>query len=208
LVESESVEVEWLVTRKLGLRLEPLRTRGDANGTSPSATTYGASGAASWKLVHDLERVLFLQAELTGRVPSDKSGVLSPGDSTLPLALDLRAGLRLDRWTVRGGVGAEAAGASAHAPVRGSVAVLTGFLRDERFGFAGIEIDVDGARRNPMVVALDVVTDCTPLGIPLGLGVALPWSAGQRGDEASYGLLVRVFYVSTREADAGRSRRY
>ncbi len=206
-VSTESVEVEWLVTRRLGLRLEPFRSSSDPSGAAPSTSTYGANGALSWKLVRDPDRAFYAQAELSGRLPWDASSVLSPGDSTLPVSLDLRAGTRFDRVTLRGGVGAEAGGGSAHAPLRGSLALLTGFLRDERFGFAGIEVDADGARRNPLVVALDVVADCTPLGVPFGLGVALPWGVGTRAEEPSYGVLVRLFFVSAREAAAGHHDR-
>ena len=56
-----------------------------------------------------------------------------------------------------------------HAPVHGSLAVLAGFDGTERFGFWGVEADADGARRDPVVVALDVVPDLTPLGLPFAL---------------------------------------
>ena len=51
---SQSVEIEWLVTRKLGLRIEPFRSTVDS--ASALVTTYGANGAASWKLVRDTQR--------------------------------------------------------------------------------------------------------------------------------------------------------
>jgi hypothetical protein len=196
-----SLEIEWLVTRKLGLRLEPSYSKTTTSGG------LGTSGAASWKLFQDWVNDRHLQAEVEGRVPWDPGTTVTPGDPALPFALGVRSGIREGRWTLRAGLGFDAGGHAAHVPIRGSLALLTGILRDERFGVFGIEMDADGARVNPVVLAANLIADVTPLGLPFKFGIATPWGVGVQGTDPSLGLLVRIFYVSDREAELGGNPR-
>jgi hypothetical protein len=107
----------------------------------------------------------------------------------------MRRGPLALRWS--GGVGA--GGDAYHVPLRGSAAVLAPFEGSGRFGFWGVEVDADGARSKPVVVALDVVPNFAPAGLPFRMGLVLPWVVGEVGDRPSVGLFFRVFYESERE---------
>ena len=194
-----SVEIEWLATRRFGFRLEPTLSH-DAYG-GPAETAVGASGGASFKLLQDFEHEFHVDAEVLARVPWDELPLVQPGDPALPLALDLRAGWRRDPITLRWSVGVGAFGDAEHLPIRGSLAALAPFEASGRFGFWGLELDADGARGAPFVAALNVVPNFAPAGLPLRLGLALPWAIGERDDRPSVGLFLRVFYESAREIE-------
>ena len=132
--------------------------------------------------------------------------IVQPGDPAQPLAFDLRAGWRRDLLTLRWSAGVGAFGDAQHLPLRGSLAVLLPFEGSGRFGFWGIELDADGARGAPFVVALDVVPNLEPTGLPLRIGLALPWTIGERDDRPSLGLFLRVFYESAREIEFAAPR--
>jgi hypothetical protein len=193
------LEAEWLVTRKLGVRAEPTFARSIQTAGAEAESTFGGSVAASWKLVQNFEDDFHLQAEVAGRLPWDTAITVWAGDSALPLSFDLRSGIRRGVLTVRGGVGAVAGGSSAHLPLRGSLALLTGFGSGERLSFWGIELDADGSRRTPAVVALNLVPHLGPLGLPFRLGFAIPWAIGVPENQPSIGLFVRLFVESARE---------
>ncbi len=202
-----SAEIEWLVTRHLGLRLEPTLSRDAVDGTSE--TGLGASGGASWKLVHDFVHDFHLQAEVLARLPWDGTGtpVIQPGDPAEPLAADLRAGLRFAPLTLRANVGVGAgSGEAAHVPLRAGLALLTLFEPTGRFGFWGLELDADGARSRPFVAALDVMPNLAPVGLPLHLGIALPLAIGERDDRPSLGIFVRVLFESQREVEFAEAK--
>lgn len=194
-----SVEVEWLATRRLGLRLEPTVSRdGEVEG--------GVSAGASWKLVQDFEHDFHLQLELLGRLPWTDTEIIQPGDPDQPLALDLKAAWRAGPVTVRPGIGVGAFGDADHNPARASLAFLLPFEEVGRFGFWGFELDSDWGRRSPLVAALELVPNLEPLGIPIGLGFALPVAVGEPADRPSIGLYVRIFYESAREIEFGSAR--
>lgn len=201
-----SVEVEWLATRRLGLRFEPLASRGRDPGALEAKTEVGASAGVSWKLMQDFAHDFHLQVEALGRAPWNHTSIIAqPGDPELPFVLDLRSGVRMGWLTVRSGVGVGAGGSSAHAPVRASLALLTNFEPSGRFGFWGIEMDADAARDDPFVLALNIVPDLTPTGLPFRVGLALPWNiVGISSGEPGLGIFVRLFYVSGREIEFGR----
>lgn len=194
-----SVEIEWLVTRRLGLRLEPTMSK-------DGEVSAGVSGGVSWKLVQDYAHDFHLQIELLGRVPPTDTDIVQPGDPDQPLALDLKAAWRMGPLAVRPGVGWGAFGDAAHTPARASLALLLPFEGSGRFGFWGVEVDADGGREAPFVGAFEIVPNLEPLGIPLGLGFALPVSFGEPDDRPSVGLYVRVFYESAREIEFGSAR--
>jgi hypothetical protein len=197
--ESASVEAEWLATRRLGLRLEPTAGATRERGSELAKKDVGASAGLSFKLLQDFEHDFHLQAEGLGRLPWEKSLVVQPGDPEMPLALDLRAALRSGVVTLRGSAGYGFGHDPAHVPARGSFAVLAPFEQGGRLGFWGFEADVDGARARPVVCAIDIVTSLASLGLPLRLGLAVPWVVGERSRTPSLGLMVRLFFESDRE---------
>jgi hypothetical protein len=203
-VLSSSIEAEWLATRRLGLRLEPTFLRSNV-GEAESRNRFGGGGAASWKLLQDFRHDFHVQVETGAHFPFDASVVSEAGESALPWYADVRAGVRLDRWTIRGGVGVGAGGHPEHVPLRGSLALLTGLGPTERFGFIGVEVDADGARRDPIVVALNLVADCTPVGLPLRVAFAVPVVVGAPSNVPSLGAYVRLFFVTDREVAYGRT---
>jgi hypothetical protein len=205
-----SVEGELLATRHLGFRVEPTVTH-SVDGAAKGSTDFMVNAGVSWKLVQDFEHDFHLQAELAGRLPTGASpdDPIQPGDATLPAAFDLRAGLRRGWLTLRGSVGAEAGGTAAHVPLRAGFGLFTGFGRSERYGVWGVELDADGARTTPLVLALNVMPNLVPLGLPGRLGLAIPWAIGVDDGRPSVGLLVRIFIESEREvafASSPRSR--
>lgn len=91
----------------------------------------------------------------------------------------------------------------AHAPVRGSVGLFTPIVAD-RYGFVGIEADIDGARQNPVLVAVNLVPSIIPAGLPFKLGLGLPWAIGVSDSAPSYVLMARLWIESAREVEYGR----
>jgi hypothetical protein len=199
-----SAEVEWLVTRRFGVKIEPFVDRSAAAGEAAS-NSGGVGAGLSWKLVQDFRDDFHLQAEADGRLPVDTSTVVEPGESPLPLSFNLRSGLRRGAWTLRNSLGVSAGGQAAHVPVRGSAAVFTDFEPSGRVGFWGIEVEADGARPNPVVVALDLVPNLIPAGLPFSLGFVLPYSVAADGKTPSYGFFVRLFVESERESTYART---
>jgi hypothetical protein len=203
-----SVEVEWIVLPRLGVRIEPSMASDRDDGLSAPGVSFGVSGGAALKLLQDFDRQLFVDAELLARLPWDEAAIVQPGDPALPLAADLRAGWRRGPVTLRWGAGYGGFGDAVHLPLRGSVAVLAPFESSGRFGFWGVEVDADGARTAPVVAALNVVPNFAPGGLPFRIGLALPWAIGEEDRRPSVGLFLRVFYESSREIEfaEGRSR--
>lgn len=192
-----SLELEWLATRRLGLRLEPTIGR-DAVASSVRLEP-GISGGLSWKLLQDFERDLHLQAEVLSRAPWDESIVAQPGDPAAPFAFDVRGAVRRGPWSFRPSLGVGAFGSSGRAGLRASLAVLLPFEDSGRFGFWGVEVDADGGRSTPVLAALDLVPNLTPAGLPLRIGLALPVTVGAGAQEPSVGIYLRLFYESDRE---------
>jgi hypothetical protein len=192
-----SVEIEWLFTRDLGLRLEPSLGR-DADGVSSVGA--GLSGGLSVKALQDFERQVYVDVELVGRLPTPgDTPVVQVGDPAQPLAGDVHAGLRIGLLTLRGSAGVGAGGAPTGLPLRGGAAVLLPIDPSGRFGFWGLEIDADGARPAPAAIALNVVPNFVPAGIPVRVGLALPWIPGEQDTRPSLGIYLRIFYESARE---------
>jgi hypothetical protein len=191
-----SVEVEWRALRELGLRLEPTCSWVQ-DGAAPASRELGLSGALALGLLHDRLRDLHLQAEVQARTPeAGGTQAFDPGETVLPLAADLLAAIRRERWTVRATVGAEAGGPWVHAPLHTDLAILTGLSRDERFGFVALEVRADWARRAPVMLAPEVMADVAPLGLPLRVGIALPVNVGAEPTAASYGFLFRIMWLA------------
>jgi hypothetical protein len=199
-----SPELEVLVLRRLGVKVEPFFERG-AQAGSPPGNSAGIGAGVSWKLLQDFEHDFHLQAEASGVYPADTSTFVQPGESPLPFSFDLRSGIRRGAWTLRNSVGVSAGGPSAHVPLRGSAAVLTDLEPSGRFGFWGIEVEADGARAHPVVLAIDLVPTLTPAGLPFSLGFVLPYSVGAPGTAPSYGFFLRLFIESEREQSYART---
>lgn len=203
-----SVEIEWRVFKEAGLRLEPSYARIVDAGTASGHNIFGGGGALAFGLFHDFARDLHLQAEILGRTPeSGNAHVFDPSETELPLAADLLAAIRRGRWTLRATVGGEAGETFAHAPLHTDLALLTGILRDERFGFFALEARADWAREAPFVVAPEIVADTTPTGLPFRVGVALPVNVGAEATRASYGMFLRVILLTSREVEYGRGKK-
>lgn len=203
-----SVELEWLVTRRFGLRIEPLVSRGLEPTAASARTEGGLGGGLSWKLVNDFAHDFHVQIEALARAPWDQTSIIAqPGDPELPFVLDVRSGARAGWLTVRSALGVGLGGTSAHAPLRAGLALLAPFEKTGRFGFFGVEVDADAARDDPFVVALDIVPDLTPAGLPFRLGLAIPWNVGVSSWEPGLGVFVRIFFVSGREIEFGRGAR-
>jgi hypothetical protein len=191
-------EVEWLVTHRLGLRIEPQTVRTEGSGIGPH-DDFDVAAAVCWKLVRDLTDDFYLQAEAGGQLPWQASAYPTPDQAGLPFVVDMRTGYRRGAWTMRGSVGAAAGGAAPHTPLRASAALLIGFDRQARTGFFGVEAIADGTWVSPFVVAPDVVADLAPVGLPVRIGVSLPWSPGAGDTQPSLGLYLRLIVEPLRD---------
>jgi hypothetical protein len=191
-----SLEVEWLILRRLGLRLEPSLER-DKDGRS--ATSFGVGGGLSWKLLQDFERQVFVDVEARGRWPFTRETYLRIDEPELPFALATNAGMRLGFLTLRGSLGIEFGNTTPAAAPRAGLAALAPLDASGRFGFFGLEVNMDAARGAPLIVAPNLVPNFVPAGFPLRVGLALPWVVGAEGTRPSFGLYVRLFYESSRE---------
>lgn len=202
-----SVEAEYRLTRLLGVRVEPSISRLRAPGALDAENELGVGGAVALTLLHDFAHDFHLQAELSGRTPGlrgrDAGRSSELNEAALPYDVALRAAWRVGRFTFRPGLGAEAGGASAHAPLRASFAVLTGLDDAARLGFVGLEADADFARRAPLVLAPNLVADLTPLDVPFRLALALPLFVGVDRALPFSGVYLRLLFVSDREAAYG-----
>ncbi|HSU40399.1 MAG TPA: hypothetical protein VLJ38_12560, partial [Polyangiaceae bacterium] len=192
-----SVELEWRMLDELGLRLEPTLER-FSDGLTAS-TEAGFAGALAFGLFHDFERDTHVQLELLAHTLESAPHAFEMSDAELPGAADLVAATRRGRFTLRATAGAEAFGSFVHAPLHTELALLTGILRDERYGFVALDVRADWARRAPFVIAPEFVADGSPLGIPLRLSAALPFNVGARSTSESFGLLLRLTLTTERE---------
>jgi len=186
-----SVEAELRATARLGLRLEP--SYASTISRSPPDRSFGLGVAGAWSLFHDIVRDLHLQAEIAVRAFGGEVADTAPsGRPKLPTEMGLRAGGRFGAWTIRPSVGVEAFGHSEHVPIWGGLAVLHALGSDDRLGFVGAEIEVDGDRRYPFTVAPNYLVDATTVRVPIRLGIAIPWVLGAARDAASIGIYTRV----------------
>ncbi len=194
---TSTLELEWRLLDELGLRLEP--TLDYVSDGVVASTEPGFAGALAFGLFHDFERDTHLQFELLAHTRESASHAFETSDAELPGAADLVAATRRGRLTLRATAGAEAFGSFAHAPLHTDLALLTGFLRNEQYGFVALDVRADWARRAPFVIAPEFVADGAPLGIPLRLSVALPLNVGARATAESFGLLLRLTLTTERE---------
>jgi hypothetical protein len=195
-------EIEWLATNRLGTMVEVFGGREAAAGER-STNRIGASVGISWKLFHAFAHDFHLQAEARGRYPADLTSS-DPGESPMPASIDVLSALRAGRWTLRNSVGVSIGRAPAHVPVRGSAVLLTGFGGSQRNGFWGFEATADGARVAPFALALDVVPDLTPIGLPFRIGLVGSYSFAAPATIPSWGVFLRLFIESGREVEYDR----
>lgn len=197
-----SVEVEWKVWKRLGLRLEPsFASAREEVGTS-AGKNFGFRAAGGWSLLHDFAHDFHLQIEAGGRFIDDTPAgyKTQAGEAPLPFNADLKAAKRAWGWTVRAGLGTEAGGTPAHAPLRLQLAVMHPFTKEIRFGFLGIEADADLGRQNPVVIAPNVWADLTPIGVPGRIGVGVPIVVGAPDTLPAAGVYIRLLILTSREA--------
>jgi hypothetical protein len=197
---SGSLEVEWRATARVGLGLE-IGLRGPLGaGSAGGARAVSLRPAASVLLLHDQANDFHLMAEASGRFEEDGALPSEPGELGLPAMFGLRAGLRQGFVTLRAGAGLGlGSGSARRVPLRGGLAVLLGLGPGGRFGFAGVEIDGDRARRTPLVLAPQFVVDAKALGLPALVGFALPLRIDPEGQEPRLGFLLRVMLEIERE---------
>ena len=202
---SIDLEIEYRLLSFVGARVEPSFSRA-VYGSDAREKGFGISGGLALGLYHSPQGDAHLQLELSARHYTVESArAVQLGETVLPYEPQLLGAWRVGRVTLRGSGGFEfGPGTVAHAPIDLEAAILTGFDRDARFGFFGLETDVDLARTTPFMIAADVVASLTSLGLPLQIGFATPWFVGSPTHAANVGVLVRLFYVSTREAERGR----
>jgi hypothetical protein len=197
-----SVEIEWKVWSRLGVRVEPSFASAREELASAATTAFGLRGAAGWALVHDFRHDFHLQIEASERFIDDTpySFRMQPGEAALPFSADLKAAVRAVSWTLWATVGTEAGGAPAHAPFRLQAALMHPFTSETRFGFFGFEMDADWGRPDPVVIAPNVWADATPLGLPARLGVGIPVVVGAPDRSPAAGVYLRLLILTSREA--------
>ncbi len=196
-----SVEVEYRATRWLGLLIEP-GWAVDGTGRGLDAGRFELSAGLAVPVLQNPARQMYAQLEVTGRAPLSVDEL--PGESAFPVSLFLRTAMRAGPFTLRPGVGVETGHPTTVAAVRGAFAILAPIVPDPRFGFFGLELDADGGRISPYSVAVNLVADCTPLGVPLRLGMAIPWTLSADAGAMPVGVHFRAYYVSDRERAPGR----
>ena len=184
------IEAEWRATSHLGLRLEPSYASLIEEGRS---NEFGLQAAAAWGLLHDFAHDFHVQVEATARFTRDDRPYESqPGDFSLPFAAGVRVGKRFGPVTLRPGVGAEIGATAAHLPIWFGMGALYELGEGGRYGFAGVELDADGGRQTPFIVAPDFMVDMKMIGLPFRLGIAIPYVPGAPATEPSLGIYLRL----------------
>ncbi len=185
-----SVEIEWRALERLGLALE-LGLGGTIG--SASSTVFAVRPAASFVIGHWPPLDFHLMAEVSANPLRDDAAENDPGEAAMPVSGGLRAGLRVERFTLRGFVGAGVGAASVHlVPLHLQGAVLYEFGAGSGLGFAGIEADSDWARRTQVTLAPNLVIRGGRLHLPIDVGLAMPWTIAARSSERSLGVLLRL----------------
>ena len=186
-----SLEAEWRATGRLGLRLEPsYASARDAMGSIDRG--FGLNVAGAYGVFHDFRREIHVQIEMAGRlVGTEAAYATQPGDPALPFHAGVRTGFRFGAVTLRPGFGA-GVGPYAHAPLWFGAGLLYGLGTGGRFGFVGVELDADAARRTPFIVAPNLMAGTIALGLPFRIGIAVPWIVGASDTQPSLGLYLRI----------------
>lgn len=191
-VYTSGLEIEWRVLRDVGLRLEPsyAATQDEARSRDHE---FGLSAAGSYALLHDFARDIHVQAEAGVRfLGAEPVNVSVPGDFTLPFTLGLRGAVRRGPWSLRPAAGAGVGGSPARAAVWAGAGLLYGLGDGGRYGFVGMEVDADAARRAPFVVAPNIMADTVAMHLPFRIGIALPLVVGSSDTQPSIGLYLRL----------------
>jgi hypothetical protein len=189
-VATGAIELEWGVTRHLGLAFEV----GVSKGLGPDSASVpfepGLRAAAAWGLFHDFAHDIHLQLESSARVLSERNeGLIESEDSPMRASVDLRGGARQGQWTLRSGIGVGFGGHSRHAvPIRANLAVFSELRPSAPIGFVGLEVDGDWGRRNPVFLAPTMVFGSHPFRLGFGILTAIT-DVGP-----SPGILVRLIY--------------
>lgn len=180
-----TIEAEWRGTQRLGISLQLQAARG------AERDDVGASAVLSWALHHQDDPDLHLQAFARLRIPftvEDDAAILDPADPVLPASAGIQGAIRRGVFTVRSELAAEAGGGGPHrVSARGGAALILG----GRAGFAAAEILGDLARSSRWTLAAEASAAVPGLGLPLRLGVAVPWELeGHRAVALLAGLVV------------------
>jgi hypothetical protein len=190
---SSNLEAEWRAIRGLGLGLE-VATGAAADGFAPKEPAFfGVRPAASYTLLQDFSRELFLQGEVSARFtsgPEDAGRDVT--DAALPYAAGLRWATQLRPITLRAGAFGEGGGNFAHAPVRGSLAALWDIPVSLSHFDLGGEVVADWARTSPFMVMPEALFFTPIMGKPLRFGFGMPFTLGAKGDDGAWGFAFRI----------------
>jgi hypothetical protein len=181
------VEAEWRATRHLGLAVEAAVSR--AASIEPALGQVRAGLA--WSLFHDLARDLHVQAEATGRFGGDEGERREgPLELPYPCSAGVRAALRSGPGTLRAGAGVAFRGG---ASLFVNLAALHTFGNSALHGFTGLEVNANVGAGAPLSFVPQVFVTVPFVGVPVDVGLGVPWSPGLRSEQpASIGGVLRI----------------
>jgi hypothetical protein len=187
------LEAEWRALDRLGLAAE-LATGAKTDGFAPKAPSlFGGRAAASYVVVRDFERQLFLQAEGTARFDAgDDPNFADLSEPALPYTAGLRWATRVRAFTLRAAATGEGGGSFAHAPVRGSFVLLWDFPIATSYVDVGTEAIADWARTSPFVMVPEVLVLAPMFGRHVRFGLGAPLTLGAKGDDGAWGIAFRI----------------
>lgn len=188
---SSEIEAEWRPIDRWGVGAG-LAISGPTSGLAPvSAKELTPRISASYLVVRDRPRRLFLQSEVTARsARGDRAVQRDPLDPALPYTFGLRWANEIRPITLRYGLFGEAGDAVARAPFRQSFAVYLKCFEPPRVDL-GAEFIADWARPHPMLVAPELLLTANVFGQPMRAGVAVPMTLGAKED-AEIGFAFRI----------------
>jgi len=186
-------EVEARLLRGIGVLMEV----GTVGSTSHVLRDHPVAAdlrvGASLNLLHHEPSGLHLQAEVSTRLldpraPRGVADLEEPDESALPLSTTLRSAMRRGAWTLRSSVGVEA-GLCGKTPCVGARAAHTLILSFDRFGQAAVDVDLDTARRMPLVLAPSFMVNGDVWDVPIRVQLVVPISLSAR-EHAQAGVMV------------------
>jgi hypothetical protein len=188
-----ALEAEWRPFDRAGMGVE-LETVGTLDDARPTGAVHLAPrGALSYVVLRDFERRVFLQLEAGARADDGVAvSFADPTEAAQPYWAGLREAAELGPIDLRAAAFGEGGGsASAHAPVRASGAALFTLVGASVRAAVGAEALADWSRGSPFAVAPEAQVVARPLGYPLRLEIAVPFTVGARGGDGAWGVAFR-----------------
>jgi hypothetical protein len=189
---SSELEAEWRPIDRLGVGAS-LSAEGTTTGLGPdTAKSVFPRVAASYVIVRDRTRKIFLQPEAFARYEgSGASRELT--DSALPYGVGVRFATEIGRLTLRSSLFAEAGGPAARAPIRQGGVFLVKCV-DARVGvYLGGELIEDFARTTPTMVVPELLLLARVFDQPMRLGAGVPAVLGA-GSKHEIGVVFRLVF--------------